>query len=139
MNQLRDRSWINYEKFLKCFEEIKGGDYINIPSKKMIKKDDNLRLQKMLCNRYIVFYCVLRYETGDDLDREGLCKAFSMIEKKSKAHLEAWAERYIERHSKNHQARMTKIGFNDYYNLAILLEYSFELFFNAINNIRIII
>ena len=124
MAPLQDKTLVNYERFLRCFEEVKLYDLVsNLPSKKLIlTKERNFKLQKLLCNNYIVFYSVIRYDANDDLDKEALCKVFNMVEKRSKVHLESCAEMYIEKHSENNRCKMIKIGFNDFYNLMLLIE-----------------
>lgn len=116
--------WISSETFFKCFEQVQVGSLRNsFVSSKFIKlKNKSFYVQKMLCKGYLVFYSVVNFYTGEDLDRDNLAKALGMVEKRSKIYLENHVEKIMDRLAELHKHPMHSISFNDFYKIILELE-----------------
>jgi hypothetical protein len=77
----------------------------------------------------------VRFDLGEDLDWDGVYRALSMSQKKSKYHLEKLVDTYMQKNADIHQCPMLKISFKDYYNIILLLGYlmffTFKDFLNS--------
>ena len=81
------------------------------------KKGDNFYVQKLLCKRYLVFYSVVQFYVGEDLDREALIKALSLAERKPKAQLENQADVFFEQYQGMIRRPSSRIPFSAFYKI----------------------
>lgn len=114
---------VSVETFSKCFEQMKDG-HMQISSAHRVDKlrKNNFQIQKILCNEYVVYYSVVNFHTGDDLDKEGLTKALGMIEWRSKIQLENYVENIMNRLASMHNRPVQKIPFNDFYKIILSMD-----------------
>ncbi|OMJ80625.1 hypothetical protein SteCoe_19054 [Stentor coeruleus] len=115
---------VTVETFSKCFDQMKNG-HLQISSayNRVDKlKRNNFHIQKVLCKKYLVFYSVVNFHTGDDLDKEGLTKALGIIEWRSKIQLENYVENIMSRLAFMHNKPVHKISFNDFYKIILSMD-----------------
>lgn len=114
------------ETFFKCFEQIHIEPLKKTFSSKKLHrmKDKNFNMHKMLCKKYVVFFSVVSFYIGEDLDREGLGKVLSMAERRSKIYLENDVEDIMEKLNDMHYSPVHKISFNDFYKIILSMNFS---------------
>jgi hypothetical protein len=113
--------WVDSNSFVKCFESIHSTPgWTFFPSKRSSRDNkNNLLKQKLICKPYLVFFCVARYESNEDLDREGLKKVLSMVEKRTNVHLEICVDDYFDRNKHMSGNSATRISFKNYYKIVM--------------------
>ena len=75
--------------------------------------------KKLFVSLILVYFCIVSYEIAEDLDRETLKKALSMVERKPNTYLDIWVDLYMEKNSKLRSFNTSKISFGIFFDILV--------------------
>ena len=96
---VRGKNWIGAEDFVKCAEELHLGYKWKFFATSRIKKheNENIRKQKHICKRNLVFFSLVGFEKGEHLDKESIRKVINFAEHQNHLHLDLITEFYFQK------------------------------------------
>lgn len=99
LEPVKGKFWISAEDFVKCIEELHLGYRWKFFATSRIKKheNENIRKQKHICNKNLVFFSLVGYEKGEYLDKESIHKVINFAEHQNHLHLDLITEFYFQK------------------------------------------
>lgn len=120
---IRDKEWIQYEDFLKSIDAVHQKNVCRafFSTKQDKKFSATVRVQKLLCTNYLVYFCIVEYEVKK-IDLKGLIKVLELAHKMPKSRekeLKILAEGFIHKANQLRKYQKTTISLKEFYSLLI--------------------
>lgn len=120
---IRDKQWIQYEDFVKSVDAVHQKNVCRafFSSKQDKKFSSTVKVQKLLCNYYLVYFCIVEFELKD-VDLNALIKVFQLAHRmpRSKEHeLATLAKGFMSRADQRRKYQKGSITIKEFYSLLI--------------------
>lgn len=121
LDSLPNKVWINSQGFFKSMVAAQKVSAFNIFSLKRYDKKLQKRflVQKMLCKKYLVFFCFVQFDFGSGLTKEQLFKVLVMANKKEKTQVMMWVDWFISAANTQRGSNQDFIKFHEFSGLVI--------------------
>jgi len=120
---IRDKEWIQYEDFLKSIDAVHQKNVCRafFSTKQDKKFSATVRVQKLLCTYYLVYFCIVEFEVNQ-IDLKGLIKVVGLAHRMSKSRekeLKILAEGFIYKANQHRKYQKPSISLKEFYSLLI--------------------
>ena len=123
MAPLKDKEWLSFEDFTKSIETINQRNVFRafFSEKEDKKFATTMRIQKLLCKVYLVFFRLVEYDIKH-MNVQGLIKVIELSNRNVKAKekdIQQLAEGFIQRANQKRKAISTVISVSEFYDLLV--------------------
>lgn len=120
---IRDKQWVQYEDFVKSIDAVHQKNVCRafFSSKQDKKFSSTVRVQKLLCNVYLVYFCIVEFELKE-IDLSALIKVFQLAHRMPKSkeiELNTLAKGFMTRADQRRKYQKHSIAFKEFYSLLI--------------------